>query len=189
MSTVPPASTPPPPPGPTPPQQTGRKVGCWIVGCGGCIGLIVLVIAGAIGVGYFAMGKIEDQIRAAIAEEPAVVAHVGEIEDLSIAWGRSVEEASEAGAEFGQTILAISVTGTLGDAIVVARLRQDASSATGMVIAGGFVELSDGTRVDLRGDEAGAPSAESEGAAVEEDAAGEAATAAGDGASGDAGGN
>ena len=81
-----------------------RKLWPWFLG--GCLLLIVLVVGGIVGVGFWGMGKFGDLVQEGFKDHPAVIEHFGTLESVNM----DFQATSQAD---GQSVV-FAVTGSKG---------------------------------------------------------------------------
>ena len=151
-------SLPPPPPSPFPPSVPApvsapkSSGGKWVlIGCGGCLGLIVLVAVFSIGIFFFAMQVVQktDVYKEAfkrVQNSAEVQAELGT--PITTGWTFSGSVNYDNGA--GSASFTVPVTGSRGEGTL--NVKADKSSgAAAWHYSTLEVELPDGHKVDLRG--------------------------------------
>ena len=142
-----PGGAPPPPPSPygyfpqpppPPPQRSGRRVICILVGIGAL--LVVLICAGVVGLAFFGMNVIETEVRNQVRDDPALVEHIGQIEDFDA-------DLTESGAIDDEDTFVYRVKGTKGSGLLTVRHITDDNGDE--VVEWAKLRLPDGKEIEL----------------------------------------
>ncbi|MBT2115754.1 hypothetical protein KK141_08490 [Dyella sp. LX-66] len=125
----------PPPPVPTPPR---KRVPLWLILLGS---LIVAIVAAVGGLAWWGWLAFEKQAVVAMAADPVIAEHIGNIRSSEFDWTLTSSEPDE-------DTFAFHLKGERGSGTVVARfITEDADSET---IDGGVLIMQDGSRIPLR---------------------------------------
>jgi hypothetical protein len=115
----------------------------WPWALGGCLLLIVLVIAGIIGLAWFGLNAFKDQATAAIAEHPVVVEHFGTVSDVSL----DFTAMSTPQADPNNQAIVVNITGSNGTGQATVIMRNNPSGEPTFVSA--TLTLPNGEKLEL----------------------------------------
>ena len=140
MEPIPPLGPAPLPPPPAPLRRKGVPWWVWLLG-----GMIVLIVVAVGSLAWWGWQAFEQQAVVAMAADPVIAEHIGNIRSTEFDWSMTSDEPDE-------DTFAFHLKGERGSGTVVARfITEDADSET---IDGGVLIMQDGSRIPLHGSHA-----------------------------------
>lgn len=147
MNSTPPLFDSVPPPLPAQKSSAGKWV---LLGCGGCLGLVVLCAAFSVGIYFFAMNVI--QKTDVYADAFKRVQNSTEVQGAlgtPIATGWTFSGSVNYSNDIGNANFTVPVTGPKGEGTLVVKAHKPSGTAWHYAVL--EVQLPDGRKVDLRG--------------------------------------
>jgi len=130
-----PAPLPPPPPVPAPRRSSGMPLWAMLLA-----GLVVVIAAAVGGLAWWGWQAFEQQAVVAMAADPVIAEHIGQIRSTEFDWTMTSSEPDE-------DTFAFHLKGERGSGTVVARfITEDADNE---IIDGGVLIMQDGSRIPL----------------------------------------
>ena len=115
----------------------------WPWALGGCLLLIVLVVAGILGLAWWGINAFKDQAAAVVTEHPVVVEHFGTVSDVSL----NFEAMGTAQADPNEQAIVVDITGTNGTGQAVVIMRNNPGGEPAFVRA--TLTLPNGDELEL----------------------------------------
>ncbi len=126
-----------------PPKKSNKTL--WLIlGCGGGLILLGLLCCGGfVGLGFFGINMASDQIKAQIANDPAIQENIGEIQEMGMDFGATGAEAQKNQNNGGQASTVFSIKGSKGSGqVLVTPVQNGPPTMT--------LRKSDGTEIPLQ---------------------------------------